>query len=71
MNKRRFRRGRLILHPPRRRSSPPSPLRSGPERVRLPTRELPSRPFAALESLLWEMQRQAGKAEQPPMPETW
>jgi len=64
------RRGRLTLHPPRPHSPLPDP-RPGPERIKLPTRELPARPFAALEPLLSEMQRQTDHTEQPPTPEEW
>jgi len=68
--KRRLRRGRLVLHEPR--SLPPLPEpRPGPERVKLPTREMPARPFATLASLLSEMQRRTGHDEQPSTPEVW
>jgi len=51
---------------------PPRPApRPGPERVRLPSFELPSRPFAALEQLRWKLLREVGRCEQPTPPREW
>jgi hypothetical protein len=72
--KTRLRRGPLVLHPPRRKDPPPGPLAgvSGPERVRLPAKQLPARPFSALAPLRWQMwRRDTGSGEQPPTPEEW
>jgi hypothetical protein len=63
--KRRFRRGKVRLSKP---PPPPAPLpsaRLGPERVKLPTREMSSRPFASLQPLLWELQREIARGEEP------
>ena len=69
--KRRLRRGALVLHLPG--YIPPLPeARPGPERYRLPSREIPSSPFAeALKPLRWKMQRTAASSPQPPMPRRW